>query len=140
MKNLFFFLTTISCIFFASCSKSEQVTLQGNQDNVTEMHIMNSSDLTETYCDEGEDEDPQPMLSGAVTDSVGNTLYHACVEIQTTGGSPVAIIGTDSSGHYYFNSVSNGTYSLKVSYPGYTPKYTPFTVSGTPQTLNVILN
>lgn len=95
---------------------------------------------TETYCDEGDNEDSQPMLSGAVTDSVGGALYHACVEIRTTGGTFVAIIGTDSVGHYFFNSVSNGNYNLLVSYPGYTTKTTPFTVSGTPQTIDVSLN
>ncbi len=95
---------------------------------------------TETYCDEGDNEDPQPMLSGAVTDSAGGALYHACVEIRTSGGTLVAIIGTNSVGHYFFNSVSNGSYYLKVSYPGYSPKTTAITISGTPQTVNVSLN
>lgn len=95
---------------------------------------------TETYCDEGDNEDPQPMLSGAVTDSVGGALYHACVEIRTTGGTLVAIVGTNSVGHYFFNSVSNGGYNLKVSYPGYSTKTTPITITGTPQTVDVSLN
>jgi protocatechuate 3,4-dioxygenase beta subunit len=139
MKVTVFLFAFTTAIFFSSCSKNEQITTQTNHNNGT-IAMQESFDLTETYCDEGEDEDPQPMLSGGVTDSVGNDLYRACVEIQTTGGSPVSIIGTDSSGHYFFNSVSNGSYSLKVSYPEYTPKITPFTVSGTPQTINVVLD
>jgi len=92
-----------------------------------------------TSCDEGENEDPQPMLSGGVQDDLGNDVYHACVEIQTTLGVQVAIIGTDSSGHYFFNSVSNGSYNLVINASGFSPKVTPFSVIGTAQTINVVL-
>ncbi len=90
-------------------------------------------------CDEGENEDPQPMLSGNVQDDVGNDIHRACVEIKTTLGVSVDIIGTDSSGHYFFNNVANGSYNLIVSASGYTTEVIPFTVTGSSQTINVIL-
>ncbi|KAB2913751.1 MAG: carboxypeptidase regulatory-like domain-containing protein [Bacteroidetes bacterium] len=92
-----------------------------------------------TYCEEGDNEDSQPMLSGSVSYS-SNPLYHACVEVRTTGGVLVSVIGTDSIGHYFFNVLSNGSYNLIVSYPGLSPKTTPITISGTPQTVNVSLD
>jgi len=128
----------ISCLFFVSCSKTEQVVQQVAE--VETEIIPSQAFLTESYCDEGEDEDPQPMLSGNVYDTAGMAIYHACVEIQTTLGVRVAIIGTDINGHYYFNSVSNGSYLLVASASGYITKTTPITVSGTPQSVNVTLN
>lgn len=92
-----------------------------------------------TYCEEGDNEDSQPMLSGSVSYS-SNPLYHACVEVRTTGGVLVSVIGTDSVGHYFFNVLSNGNYNLIVSYQGLSPKTTPITISGTPQTVNVSLD
>lgn len=135
MKKIIFFIITAGSIVFTSCTKTEQVVTQ-TTDNIT---ATGSFDL-ESYCDEGEDEDPQPALSGNVTDSIGGAFYHACVELRTTGGVLVAIIGTDISGHYFFNSVSSGSYNLIVSYPGYMPKTVPLTLTGTPRIEDVVLN
>ena len=92
-------------------------------------------------CQEGDDEDPQPILSGAIRDNTvfSNPIYHACVEVRTTGYVLVSTIGSDINGHYYFNSLANGSYYLVVSASGFTTQSIPFTVSGSSQTLNVTM-
>ena len=137
MKNAIVLFVLIISTAFASCSKKEHIGISQNttvQDEVPQFQLK-----SETYCDEGENEDPQPLLSGNVNDSLGNAIYHACVEIRTTGGLLVAVIGTNINGHYFFNSVSSGGYVLVVSASGYTTKSTPFSISGSPITLNVVL-
>lgn len=138
MKTVIAIAILIGCVFCVGCSKTEQVVKQtANTENGSNGGMQLRS---EGFCDEGDNEDPQPMLSGNVYDSLGGAVYHACVELKTTGGTLVASIGTNSSGHYYFNTVSNASYNLVVSRSGYVTKTTPVTISGTPQTVNVILN
>ena len=105
------------------------------KDQVQEIKVAHS------YCDEGEDEDPQPILSGRISDNTvaQNPIHHACVELRTTGGTFYGIIGSDANGHYYFNSVPNGTYNMTVTASGYTTQIVGVTVSGTPQSVNVQL-
>ena len=105
------------------------------KDKVQEVEVVHS------YCEEGDDEDPQPILSGRITDNTvaQNPIHHACVELRTTGGAFYGIIGSDANGHYYFNTVPNGNYNMMVTAAGHTTQIVGVTVSGTPQSVNVQL-
>ena len=54
---------------------------------------------------------PSGSLSGTVTDSSNNPIQNATVTIL---GTPIPPTTTDSSGHYSFSSVPNGTYNVKA--------------------------
>src|SRR6266516_4260014 len=54
---------------------------------------------------------PSGSLSGTVTDSSNNPIENATVTIL---GTPIPPATTDSSGHYSFSSVPNGTYNVKA--------------------------
>lgn len=136
MKILFMIAATFSSALLGYTNK--------NQNANEGIKKLGSSFLLQSFenpCNEGDDEDPQPMLNGVVKDNTAahNPIYHACVEIKTSGGTSVSIIGTNAVGHYYFNSIAIGTYNLVVSAPGYTTQTIPFTVTGSPQTLDVTL-
>lgn len=90
-------------------------------------------------CDGGDDEEPQPMLYGIVSDASSHAVIaHACISVYTNpGGSLVNATGTDANGHYYVNTLSNGTYDLVVSAGGYTTQTIPFTISGSPRNIDV---
>ena len=94
-------------------------------------------------CNEGDDEDPQPIMVGIVSYnsllSIPVPIYHACVELKTTSGTSITITGTNINGHYYFNSITSGTYDLVFSAPGFTTQTIRVTISGTPQTMNVTM-
>lgn len=94
-----------------------------------------------TECEEGDDEYPQPKLKGRVTDNTPSEtpIYHACVEVRTSGGTFVGIIGTDANGHYYFNTLAPGTYNLTVSASGFTTQVVPLTIGSSPLIVNVHL-
>lgn len=133
MKHVFLFLVTgfIFAVTASSCSEKEEtpVPVKTNPSLLSE----------EEGCDAGEDEDPLPMLAGTVKNTSNNPIARACVEVKTPGGLQIAITGTDSLGHYYFNSVINGNYNLIVTKLGYLPDTTAITVAGTAQTVNVTL-
>lgn len=135
-----FIMTALLSSFLVTESTTDKVKI-GSNDSTSEKASAGRVEVIPDYCDEGEDEDPQPMITGMVYDnSTSNPIYHACVELRTTGGSFVGMIGTDVNGHYYFNSVPNGYYNLTVARAGYTTQIVPITVSGSPQTVNVPLN
>lgn len=135
--KLFIFAALLGGITLASCTKTEQ---EINLNDTQRTDVSGNVPAIATFCDEGDNEDPQPMLRGNVTTGAPATpVYHACVELRTSTGTFVAIIGTDSAGHYYFNTVSNGNYYILVNASGFAPSITPVTVSGTPQNVNVVL-
>lgn len=132
MKLLLIFATSLSSLF---------VTGSDHLEGTKNSNMTQFSPIIEIPCNEGEDEEPVPMLSGRIADNTmfNNPLYHACVELKTTGGTLVSIIGTNFNGHYYFNSVSNGSYNLVVSASGFTTQTIPITVSGSPQIVNATM-
>lgn len=138
MKLIIILVSTIASLFVLENvgKEEEKVSPKVEQsDNVSK------ADEVPGYCDVGDDEDPQPMLSGIITDnSVSkNPIYHACVEVRTTGGTFVGIIGSNNVGHYYFNSLPNGTYYVTANATGHTAQTVTVNVTGTPQTVDIAL-
>lgn len=118
-----------------SCNKHEQ-----SEETKSARQEINPNVITlDDECDGGDDEDPQPMLYGIVSDASSHALIaHACVAVYTNpGGSLVNSTGTDANGHYYVNTLSNGTYDLVVSAGGYATQTIPFTISGSPRNIDV---
>lgn len=108
---------------------------EGNEPDKTKTVVVSPR----TACEEGEDEDPHPMISGHVRTVLNAPIQGACIAVKTLSNVQVAIIGSDTFGHYFFNSMPNGSYNLVVTADGFVPKSTPFTVSGVPQNINVQL-
>jgi hypothetical protein len=135
MKILFIIATTVSTVLMADYRSQEQnfKTPPKLQECIL---VMPGID-----CAEGDDEDPEPLLCGAIRDNTAfhNPIYHACVELRKTDGVLVATIGTNINGHYYFNRIQSGTYNLVVSANGYLTQVIPITISGPPQTIDVNL-
>jgi hypothetical protein len=136
MNHLLIIAVSISSMFTTDFNNREQDYSQEDKKAQT-FHLF--SPLVENPCNEGDDEDLEPLLSGRVSNIFNVPIYHACIEIKTLGGSSVAIIGSDINGHYYFNSVASGTYNMFFSAPGYTTQVIPVTVSGTPQPVDAVL-
>lgn len=123
-------------LFASSCNKHEQ----GEEANQKGRPESKPGVITLTdECDGGDDEDPIPILFGVVSDASSHTpIAHACISVYTNpGGSLVNATGTDANGHYYVNTLSNGTYNLIVSAGGYTTQTIPFTISGSPRNIDV---
>src|SRR6516162_8081144 len=55
-------------------------------------------------------------LYGHVTDSSGSILQGAQVELQPTS----VIVVTDAQGSYFINNIAPGSYTLAISYVGFT--------------------
>jgi protocatechuate 3,4-dioxygenase beta subunit len=70
--------------------------------------------LTESACEGGDDEDPAPLIYGSVYNTDSVLLEGVCVELWV-GNTFLSGTGTDDHGHYYFNTVSNGTYSVRFA-------------------------
>ena len=58
-------------------------------------------------------------LSGAVTDSSGAVIAGANVKLMDDNGQIVAQTATDSSGNYFFSSLSPGNYRVQTERPGF---------------------
>src|SRR5437667_40074 len=56
-------------------------------------------------------------LSGTVVDESGGVVPGASVQLTGAGGRAFAVTGSDGS--YSFNNLTNGTYQLTVSLPGF---------------------
>jgi hypothetical protein len=95
-------------------SSTDKVTPQGN---ATVSQPQHTAEL-ETFCEGGEDEEPEPMIYGAVFNTDSQAVAGACVAL-TVGNTVIANTGTDSHGHYFFNSASNGTYTVRITATGY---------------------
>lgn len=65
-------------------------------------------------------------ISGNVTDSDGNALDGATVQIQETGDTAT----TDASGAYSFSEISDGTYTVEATESGYTSETQTVEVAG----------
>jgi len=75
-------------------------------------------------------------ISGTITDSNGNPLAGANVEVVGTGQGAAA----DASGAYSVSGVAAGSYSVKASFIGYNSKTLSTTVSSGDATLNFALD
>jgi hypothetical protein len=138
MKLLIIFVSSIASLFILEnvAKEKEKAKPQVEQsDNVSK------TDEVPGYCETGDDEDPQPMLTGTITDNsvAKNPISNACVEVRTTGGVFVGIIGSNNVGHYYFNSLANGTYYVTANATGHTAQTATVNVSGTPQSVDIAL-
>jgi hypothetical protein len=135
MKILLIIATTVSTVLMADYRSQEQ---NSKTPLKLEECILRMPGID---CTEGDDEDPEPMMCGVITDNTNfhNPIYHSCVELKTTSGVLVATIGSDINGHYFFNRVSAGSYNLVVSAAGYATKVVQVTLDGTPQTIDVVL-
>src|ERR1700687_344605 len=65
-------------------------------------------------------------ISGTVTDSTGAVLPGALVELQQKGPSAVS----DAQGHFLISNLLPGSYTLMVSYVGFSPFETSVAVAG----------
>lgn len=59
------------------------------------------------------------LILGIVTDPVGAVVPDAAVSLTNTATNEVKTTSTNSSGQYVFPNVSPGTYTLKISKPGF---------------------
>ncbi|MBT6112658.1 MAG: TonB-dependent receptor, partial [Candidatus Marinimicrobia bacterium] len=75
-------------------------------------------------------------ISGTITDSNGNPLAGANVEVVGTGQGAAA----DASGAYSVSGVAAGSYSVKASFIGYNSKTLSTTVSSGDANLNFALD
>jgi len=76
-------------------------------------------------------------LSGTITDASGAAIAAASVRLLDENGTPVANTVTDSSGNYFFSSLSVGNYRLESQRPGFkTTVVTNFSVSPGENQLN----
>lgn len=123
MKKIALVVASLVTVFVIGCSKYES----GNDTATQDVY---GTESVEYLCPEGDDEDPLPTLRGTVTDSVSqDSLQGACVNLFTSTDTFVASIGTDDNGHYYFNSVADGSYKLVFSKTNYITKTIPITVA-----------
>lgn len=137
MRSLIIGAITLFTLLTIGCSKTETQTAKENG-NTTDF---GPAPTTSTVCPWGDDDDPQPMLHGRVKDaSTMDDLLGVCVNLKTSGNVFVDVIGTDSSGHYYFNEVSSGSYNLVFSKTGYYTKTIPIVVDTIPQEVSTQLN
>jgi TonB-dependent receptor len=75
-------------------------------------------------------------INGLVTDTSGAILPGATVEVQSNGLRAVS----DSQGQFSIPNVAPGTYTLKVSYVGFSTSETPVTVvAGQPANVTAVL-
>lgn len=116
-------------------SKKEAAGTSPNKKDVTNTSV----NYSESSCDGGDDEDPEPMIYGHVSNG-SKRLAGACVALMS-GSDVVATSGTDLSGHYYFNAATNGTYDIRVIAPGYTVKYTQVIITNqVPDEANIVVS
>ncbi|MHB1279523.1 MAG: carboxypeptidase-like regulatory domain-containing protein [Bacteroidia bacterium] len=131
MLKLVFSAAILFVALLVGCSKyeSENKADEGSQ-----------VQFGESECTGGDDEDPLPSLRGTVTDTATlDSLMGVCVKLTTDADVFVAVIGTDSNGHYYFNQVANGSYKLVFTKTGYVTKTIPTSISSSPITLDAQL-
>jgi outer membrane receptor protein involved in Fe transport len=63
--------------------------------------------------------DPAAALSGTVSDSHGQPIVHADVNLKTATGSDAGHTKTDASGRFALDNVAPGTYAVAVSAAGF---------------------
>jgi len=132
MKKIALVATLLFVVFAVGCSKYES-----ENDTTQEVSEIKSG---ESSCPGGDDEDPLPTLRGTVVDTVSlDSLQGACVNLLTTSNILVTSTGTDDYGHYYFNSVADGSYKLVFAKSGYISKTIPITVASNSLTVNAEL-
>src|SRR5215467_2688357 len=79
------------------------------------------------------------ILQGKVRDPHGAPVAAATVSIQAESkGEPIAI-QTDDKGQYRFPPISQGSYLVRASKPGFQETSTPVTLSGTEKNLDLVL-
>lgn len=136
MKSLLMGAIALFTLMTIGCSKTE---MQNAQHNNKSIGVLTTPPVS-TICPWGDDEDPQPMLYGRVKDEATLVdLTGVCVNLETSSQEFIAVIGTDSLGHYYFNEVDSGSYNLIFSKVGYAAQTIPVTVVATPQEVNTQL-
>jgi hypothetical protein len=136
MRTTFILVALLSVsTILTSCEKNDGL-IEGNKSAHTPQP--REASLRST-CEGGDDEDPAPLIYGNVLNPDSLAIEGVCVQLWL-GNSFIEGTGTDENGHYYFNTASNGIYSVRFERDDFEPDSKVVTISEqVPMEANIIL-